>query len=255
MYLSLSLTAFLLLGLTLAELWCRPSDWRGRFFNLQAFGLVLLVQWLALPLIQLNVPGLFNLHDWPLPIALFAYVIMMDLSEFLFHRAQHAIPVLWSMHSLHHSDDNMNATTAERHFWGEQIIKAFTIWPAVALIITPTQLIVVCYILISGWHIVAHSSLNFGFGRWSWVLNSPAYHRRHHSREPQHFNSNFSGLFPIFDLISGTYHRPSGYPETGLNERPERLSELALWPLRNRPSRLAGIPEKTRPSRARRLSR
>src|ERR1700689_535592 len=56
------------------------------------------------------------------------YALLMDGSEYLFHRAQHRFPVLWAMHSLHHSDPAVNVSTAPRHFWGEMVLKAITIY-------------------------------------------------------------------------------------------------------------------------------
>ncbi len=56
-----------------------------------------------------------------------AYVVVMDLGEYVFHRVQHAIPALWALHSLHHSDPAMNVSTAIRHFWLEQAIKSVTV--------------------------------------------------------------------------------------------------------------------------------
>ena len=46
--------------------------------------------------------------------------------------ASHRIPALWAMHSLHHSDPEMTALTTNRHFWGDQLIKALTIWSAMS---------------------------------------------------------------------------------------------------------------------------
>ena len=82
------------------------------------------------------------------------------------------------------------------------------------------------------WHTVVHSNVRLNFGPLSWLLNSPAYHRRHHSAEPEHFNSNYSALFPIFDVISGSYHRPDSYPDTGLDTRPANIAQAAVWPLK-----------------------
>ena len=63
------------------------------------------------------------------------------------------------------------------------------------------------------------------------MLNAPAYHRRHHSAEPAHYDSNFAALFPIFDVLAGSYHRPDGYPATGIPDRPASAREVLLWPL------------------------
>ncbi|MEO6041048.1 MAG: sterol desaturase family protein, partial [Croceibacterium sp.] len=88
------------------------------------------------------------------------------------------------------------------------------------------------YIGLSLWNYVSHAGIRLDFGRGSWLLNSPAYHRRHHSSDPEHYGSNFAALFPIFDVIAGSYRRPDGYPPTGLEMRPETLADLVLWPLR-----------------------
>lgn len=217
------------------ELW-RPAnpgkrDW---IINLQAMALLIAVQIFVVPII-LNgtaLSPLMNGAHMPFWLGLLLFVLVMDLGEYLFHRAQHAIPWLWKLHSLHHSDPNMSALTANRHFWGDPLLKSVTIWPAAAALIEPTPAMVVIYMWMGLWHTVAHSNIRLDFGRFSWVLISPAYHRRHHSSESAHFNTNFSALFPIFDVISGAYRRPDGYPPTGQPERPGGVVDTALWPLR-----------------------
>lgn len=217
------------------ELW-RPAnpgkrDW---LINLQAMVLLIAVQAFAVPFIlrATAIPPLLNGARLPFWLGLLLFVLVMDFGEYLFHRAQHRIPWLWKLHSLHHSDPNMSALTVNRHFWGDPLLKSVTIWPAAAALIQPTPAMLAIYLWIGLWHTVVHSNVRIDFGRFSWLLNSPAYHRRHHSSEPQHFNSNFAALFPVFDLISGAYRRPDGYPETGLSERPASLADTAFWPIK-----------------------
>ncbi|HEY2750957.1 sterol desaturase family protein [Phenylobacterium sp.] len=181
----------------------------------------------------------FPVDAWPPVLAAAAYIVAMDLGECLFHRAQHAIPVLWRMHSLHHSDPCMNASTTVRHFWGDVLIKALTIWPVAAIAFRPTPSTLAVYVLISLYHYFSHANLAVNYGRWSWVLNSPAYHRIHHSREPQHYGVNFAGLFPIFDVILGSYQVPDVTPQTGLDETPRGLFQALAWPARSTPGRSA----------------
>lgn len=159
------------------------------------------------------------------------FILVQDLGENLFHRLQHKVPVLWEMHSLHHSDPDMSVLTTYRHFWADQLIKTVTIWSAAALIITPTPLMAFCYVMLSLWNFVAHANLDWNFGKWSWVINSPAYHRRHHSSHPEHYDSNFAALFPFYDLLLGGYNVPEGRPETGFARRPKGLIDLLIWPL------------------------
>ena len=220
--------------LTFAELRFGARLDFNRFLNLRIWALKFGLRLALLPAVVLSVP--FSLIDatrlgWAAGFA--TYFIAIDLGEYLFHRAQHAIPWMWRMHSLHHSDSDMNATTTERHFWGDQFLKAVTIWPATALIIRPTPAIVAACAVTGLWNYVAHSAVPLSFGRFSWLLNSPAYHRRHHSRLTEHYNSNFAALLPIWDVLFGSYHRPDGeLPPTGLDRSPAGFADAAIWPIK-----------------------
>jgi sterol desaturase/sphingolipid hydroxylase (fatty acid hydroxylase superfamily) len=232
----LAAAVLLTLAMIAWEIW-RPAnpgkrDW---LINVGALVLLVTVQIFAVPFV-LNataIPPLLDGSRLPFWLGLIVFVLAMDLGEYLFHRAQHAIPWLWKLHSLHHSDPNMSALTANRHFWGDPLLKAVTIWPAAGALIRPTPGMLAIYLWMGLWHTVVHTNIRLDFGRLSWLLNSPAYHRRHHSSDPAHFNSNFSALFPIFDVLSGAYHRPDGYPETGQPDHPKGIIDAALWPVRS----------------------
>jgi sterol desaturase/sphingolipid hydroxylase (fatty acid hydroxylase superfamily) len=177
--------------------------------------------------------SVFSLRGLPLWLAAPIYILAADFTEFAFHRAQHAVPVLWRMHALHHSDRAVSASTTFRHYWLDIVAKGLTIYPLLGLIFEPTAPILALYSVISFWHVVAHANLPIDFGRWSWVLNSPAYHRRHHSADPAHYNQNFAGLFPIFDVLAGSYRRSDSMPATGLPTQPRSVGDVAFWPIRN----------------------
>ena len=167
----------------------------------------------------------------PIWIAIPIFLVVRDALEFSFHFAQHRVGFLWRMHSLHHSDPEMSALTTNRHFWGDKFIKAMTIWPLTTLIISQSWVMVTAYAAISIYHLFVHANLKVSFGRFSWMLNSPAYHRIHHSRLPQDYDTNMAALFPIFDVLCGTYRKPTGWPPTGYAAAPERFGELLVWPM------------------------
>jgi sterol desaturase/sphingolipid hydroxylase (fatty acid hydroxylase superfamily) len=164
------------------------------------------------------------------------YLVAMDLGEYLFHRAQHAVPLLWTMHSLHHSDPNFGATTTVRHFWLDPLLKTLTIWLAVGVVFKISPAIAGLYAAATYYNFWTHSNVRMGFGRLGWMLNSPQYHRMHHSALPEHFDCNYAALLPIFDVLSGAYRRPrpGEYPPTGLDtgDRPASLVQAVIWPLR-----------------------
>lgn len=176
--------------------------------------------------------SVFSLRELPLWVAAPIYIFAVDVSEFAFHRAQHAIPWLWRMHAFHHSDPAVSASTTFRHYWLDVVVKALTIYPLMGLIFEPTPQISAVFSVVLLWHVVLHANLRIDFGRWSWLLNSPAYHRRHHSADPAHYDQNFANLFPILDVLAGSYRRPDSMPETGLPTRPRSIGDVFFWPIR-----------------------
>ncbi len=221
-------------ALVLAERMIRAprSDW---LINLGAWAINLLA---ALSVWQLvkgwQGPAIINSADLPAWLAVPLVIVIYDLGEYLFHRMQHRIPLLWAMHSLHHSDPEMSALTTNRHFWADPLFKTITVWAVCAMLISPSPAAFAIYSLFSLWNFVTHSRLPLDLGRWSWIINTPAYHRRHHSSQPEHYDSNFAALFPIWDVLAGDYHRPDGFPPTGLEVRPRSVKELLIWPLHYR---------------------
>jgi sterol desaturase/sphingolipid hydroxylase (fatty acid hydroxylase superfamily) len=224
---------FVILLLTLFEVRAGDRLSVGRLINGGVWGLKIAASIALMPLVILIVPvSVVHAEKLPWGIGFALFFLVMDLSEYLFHRAQHAIPWLWKLHALHHSDPDMNATTTERHFWGDALIKALTIRPAAALLVHPSTGMLFVYVLCSLWNYVAHSRLRISFGRFSWALNSPAYHRRHHSALPEHHNSNFAALLPIWDVLLSSYCVPSKeLLPTGLGSNPPTVAEVLLWPL------------------------
>jgi sterol desaturase/sphingolipid hydroxylase (fatty acid hydroxylase superfamily) len=73
-------------------------------------------------------------------------------------------------------------------------------------------------------------------GPLRFVLASPAFHRWHHTSDEQGLDKNFAGLFPVWDLVFGTFYLPAEQP-TAFGVRDEVpagfLAQLA-WPFRGR---------------------
>jgi sterol desaturase/sphingolipid hydroxylase (fatty acid hydroxylase superfamily) len=173
---------------------------------------------------------------WGLVPAVALYALTMDFGEYVFHRAQHRFPVLWAMHSLHHSDLSVNVSTTPRHFWAEQAIKSATIYIIVGLLFRANDRILVIYGALTFWNFVSHMNLRLGFGPAWFIVNSPQFHRVHHSCRREHYDRNFAALFTIFDALFRTAHvpAPEEYPSTGLEDEdtPRSLTEAVLWPMR-----------------------
>lgn len=205
------------------------TDW---CINLQSWALKILGAFTVYQAVRAwNGPALIDGAALPNWLAVILYVLVYDLAEYLFHRLQHQVPLLWAMHSLHHSDPNMSVLTTNRHFWADPLFKSATVWSAASLLISPTPTALAVYTVLGLWNFVAHSQLPLNLGKWSWVINTPAYHRRHHSALPEHYDSNFAAILPLWDVLFGSYNRPKGAPPTGYSTRPRNLREQLLWPL------------------------
>lgn len=182
--------------------------------------------------------GLINLPDegWGLLGSAAIFIIAMDFMEYGFHRAQHTLPFLWAMHSLHHSDPAVNVTTTTRAFWAEAAIKAVFVYPLVGILFHVTPAIFTIYGVSKLYDFVNHLNLRVHFGRFWIVLNGPQYHRIHHSSRPEQFNRNFAPFFPVWDWIFGTHHRPmpDEFPVTGLDthDLPRNFFDALIWPVR-----------------------
>jgi sterol desaturase/sphingolipid hydroxylase (fatty acid hydroxylase superfamily) len=166
--------------------------------------------------------------------ALIGFVLVNDLYRYSFHRLQHKIPFLWNMHSFHHSATALTLVTGARHFWFERVIDAF--FPLLAILFSiPADMLTIMAFLNFLPDGCAHLNVRFSMGRWITVLNSPQWHRIHHSVQPEHFDKNFASVLPLWDLMFGTawIPKPDEYPDTGLVPAESvGLLDSIVWPFR-----------------------
>lgn len=88
--------------------------------------------------------------------------------------------------------------------------------------------------LLAAHGLLLHARVPWRFGCLRFVVASPAFHRWHHSLDR---DCNYSGLFPIWDLLFGTYHLPPELPAaTGTRDHvPRALFAQLAHPFRRRP--------------------
>lgn len=198
-----------------------PALSAAETFILNGFGLGLI-----------ELPG----AGWPLAGSVAAYLLVADFMEYAFHRAQHAWPFLWAMHSFHHSDRSVNVTTTQRNFWLEVPLKIAFVYPVIAILFKAPPAVLAVAALFGSIRFFSHMNLRLSLGPFWAAVNGPQYHRIHHSPLPQHWNRNFAAFFPIFDILFGTHYRPlpGEFPATGLGtaDAPHNLLEAVFWPLR-----------------------
>jgi sterol desaturase/sphingolipid hydroxylase (fatty acid hydroxylase superfamily) len=175
-------------------------------------------------------------HGYWYLVSLIILVVISDLYHYTFHRLQHAIPFLWAMHSFHHSANAITFITGARHLWMERVLASavLPIIPVLFQIPPDMQLILSLIYFIPD--TCAHLNVRFPMGRMITLVNSPQWHRIHHSAMPEHRDKNFASLLPVWDILFGTawIPKPDEYPVTGFDP-PVRVSVIdsIIWPLRH----------------------
>jgi sterol desaturase/sphingolipid hydroxylase (fatty acid hydroxylase superfamily) len=235
---------------TVAELVAgQRIPWRRRMVNLVNGSVVLLVVFIAGPLVAATLhwlkhstglayspPFLLDLYVPYAPLAALIFLLAYDLGYYWFHRLQHAVPVLWRVHAVHHSETELNATSYVRQHFIENVLQSFAVMLPLLLVVSPMPRTLAWVALISAAvQFFAHAALPIDFGPLSAVLVSPRLHRIHHSSDRSESDSNFASTFPLWDVLFDTYRPPSSRPEhTGLHAG-EHL--LGIWPLLSAPFR------------------
>ncbi|MGE8321124.1 MAG: sterol desaturase family protein [Comamonas sp.] len=146
---------------------------------------------------------------WSVPLwgQWLAAFLVLDGMAYALHRLSHAVPWLWRLHAVHHSDVELDATTAHRHHPLENLLISLLTLPVLVLLAPPVMAVLVYSLLAVAVSTVAHGNLRLpaaldrGLRR---IVVTPAYHRMHHSREQPQTDSNYATVFPWFDYLLGS---------------------------------------------------
>ena len=68
--------------------------------------------------------GLLRLVDLPPAAHAVLAVLLLDVWTYAWHRMNHRVPFLWRFHRVHHSDAQMDVTTASRFHTGEIVLSS-----------------------------------------------------------------------------------------------------------------------------------
>lgn len=134
-------------------------------------------------------------------------ILMMDLTFYYWHWANHRIPLLWRFHNVHHLDPDMDVSTSFRfHFVEILYSTAFRILQVVVLGIAPLTYVVyeTIFACCTMFH---HSNLRLPL-QLERLLNkiivTPRMHGIHHSVVKGETNSNYSVVFRCWDWLHRT---------------------------------------------------
>ncbi len=152
--------------------------------------------------------GLLHRLAMPPVLHTVAAILILDLWTYWWHWMNHRIPFFWRFHRMHHSDPQMDVTTANRFHTGEIIFSSLLRVPILALAgIHIWELALYETMMFA---VVQFHHANVGLPGWldrflRVFIPTPDMHKVHHSRLMQETNSNYSSLLSIWDRLFRTF--------------------------------------------------
>lgn len=150
-----------------------------------------LVRWLGLPPVVAGVVAL----------------LLLDYSMFLWHWLNHEVPFLWRFHHVHHTDLDLDVTTAFRFHFGEMLLSVAARSLQVLLAGASPTTALVYEILLEASTEFHHSNVRLPRGLervLSWLIMTPRAHGIHHSVVTAETNSNYSNFLIVWDRLHRT---------------------------------------------------
>ncbi|GAB6052189.1 sterol desaturase family protein [Magnetospira thiophila] len=182
-----------------------------------------------------------------------ASLVMLDLFDYFWHRANHQVPFLWRFHKAHHADNEMDVSTALRFHPGELVLSSIAkaawvlVWgPSAMAWFVFEGLISLC----AQFH---HSNIDLPDSVeriLSRVIVTPRFHTSHHVVERAYGHANFSTIFSFWDPMFKSYNQVPQGPDgqlaadvLGLPEARELTLSYRAWFSEPFMRRNTGLPE------------
>ena len=133
--------------------------------------------------------------------------LLLDVSFYYWHRANHVSRFLWRFHNAHHIDPDLDVSTAFRFHFVEIGLSAGFRAVQIALIGGSPWVFIVYELVFQLNTLFQHSNIRLPIvaERWlSLILVTPRMHGIHHSQVREENNSNWSSVFSCWDRLHGT---------------------------------------------------
>jgi sterol desaturase/sphingolipid hydroxylase (fatty acid hydroxylase superfamily) len=197
-----------------------------------SISITLLLQWAWS---QTTITGLLTgLNEQSPWLARLITFVVLDFYIYWWHRWMHVWDLGWRFHRVHHTELEMNVSSAYRFHLLEVMISNLPKVPLILVLgIAPQYFLaydaaftaIVCFHH-SNWSLPQRIDRLL-----SYITVTPNFHRVHHSQIMAETNSNYSSVFSIWDRLFGTYRQRQN-PQNinlGLAEFPQPLNPFELW--------------------------
>jgi sterol desaturase/sphingolipid hydroxylase (fatty acid hydroxylase superfamily) len=179
---------------------------------------------------------------WARPEAIPAWVwlvldlLILDAWIYLWHRANHEIPLLWRFHQVHHRDEVLDVTSAVRFHPGEVFLSALARAPIIVVLDISLTAVIVFEALVFLAAVFHHSAVALppGLERMlRLVIVTPSHHWLHHNAVRAATDSNYATMLTLWDRLGRSFNRNARSPDLKIG-----VEGQADRPLR----RLVGMP-------------
>lgn len=140
--------------------------------------------------------------------AIIGLMLMDFIGAWLVHFIEHKVKFLWQFHVIHHTDQYVDTTSANRHHPGESVIRFIFTTAAVFVVGAPIWLIFLYQSISLVLTQFNHS--NIKMPDWLdnvlvWVICTPNMHRVHHHYRQPYSDTNYGNIFSFWDRAFQTY--------------------------------------------------
>jgi sterol desaturase/sphingolipid hydroxylase (fatty acid hydroxylase superfamily) len=162
-------------------------------------------------------------------LSIAAAFIGCDLSYYVEHRCGHRVRFLWRLHhGTHHHSDLYNIPLAYRVSFLTQITTPVFYIPWLLLGFHPL-LIVGFQVFVLHYQAWIHTETIGRLGFLDLLINTPAVHRMHHSRDPQHRAVNLGGVTMLWDHLFRSYCPPREHVDYGVSGAPPTTTYAGIY--------------------------
>jgi sterol desaturase/sphingolipid hydroxylase (fatty acid hydroxylase superfamily) len=177
-------------------------------------------------------------RGWPFAVQLVVAFVALDLLQWCIHNMLHRVPLLWQIHKVHHSIEELDWLGSLRFHWGEVVVyKTAQYVPLALLGFDPLALFIIAVVgtIIGHYN---HSNVRVDLGPLQYVMNGPKMHQWHHVHpDAGPPNKNFAINLALWDWLFGTAflpdddRAPARLGFTDIERFPRNVVTQALWPL------------------------
>jgi sterol desaturase/sphingolipid hydroxylase (fatty acid hydroxylase superfamily) len=186
---------------------------------------------------------LLGVPDW---LAFVLALAALDLAIYFQHRVFHAVPVLWRLHRMHHSDVDLDVTSGARFHPAEILLSIAIKLGMIAVLGAPAAAVLAFEVILNACSMFNHANVAMPARlerALRFVLVTPDLHRIHHSRDRMETDSNFGFSVTWWDRLFGTYRPEPQHGQLGMtigldvfnDAKDQKLAALLVQPLRKTP--------------------